>query len=110
MAGGLRYETGREMPPGMQELMANRFVEQIRQNAVQNAVVMLAVLKTVDMDCEFCKYAGGKMPCAEDSIAFSCDGCQYDCPCNDCRNNSKYEWCGAEEAQNRLVLMQREKT
>lgn len=107
MAGGLRYETGREMPPGMQELMAKRFVEQLKQNAVQNAVVMAEVLKKVDVDCEFCKNAGGNTPCNDDSIAFSCDGCAYDCPCNGCRENSKYEWCGADEALNRLGLMQR---
>ena len=33
MAGGLRYETGREMPPGMQELAADKLVEQLRNAA-----------------------------------------------------------------------------
>lgn len=121
MAGGLRYESGREMPPGMQELMAKRIIEEIVNNAQQvvetcvqvaektvetivenESLVMLAVIKTIDADCSFCKYAGGKLPCEADSIVISCAGCQYDCPCNGCRENSKYEWCGAEEAIRRL--------
>ena len=30
MAGGLRYETGRDMPPGMQELTADKLIEKLR--------------------------------------------------------------------------------
>lgn len=125
MAGGLRYETGREMPPGMQELMAKRIIEEIVNNAQQvvetciqvtektvekivenESLVMLAALKMVDADCSFCKYAGGKLPCEEHSIVFPCVVCRYsNCPCNGCRENSKYEWCGAEEALRRLAEM-----
>lgn len=98
MAGGLRYETGREMPPGMQALAANKFIE-------IEAGVMLQVLKEVDMDCQFCCHASFEVPCAEETPMVFCDKCKYTCPCSGCRDNSKYEWCGAEEARRRLAKM-----
>lgn len=108
MAGGLRYETGREMPSGMQEIFANHIVEEITKREAEQIAceaMLKAALKMVDADCSFCKYAGGKLPCEEESIAFPCAGCQYGCPCNGCRENSQYEWCGAEEALMRLAEM-----
>lgn len=34
MAGGLRYESGREMPSGMQELFANRFIKNYQKEMI----------------------------------------------------------------------------
>ena len=33
MAGGLRYESGRDMPPGMQEIIANQYIRRMKQAA-----------------------------------------------------------------------------
>lgn len=95
MANGLRYESGRDMPPGMQALMADKILE-------IEAAVMLQVLKLVDVDCTFCKHASVDVPCIENVPMVFCDKCPYTCPCSGCIENSKYEWCGAKEALCRL--------
>ena len=95
MPNGLCYESGREMPPGMQILAAGKIIE-------NEAAVMLQVLKEVDVDCQYCKYAGFNPPCAEEPFLIECGKCRYACPCRDCHENSKYEWCGATEALKRL--------
>lgn len=97
MGNGLRYETGRDMPPGMQELAAKSILS-------KEAGVMLQVLKEVDADCTFCARAGMELPCADETPIVLCRECQrMDCPCYGCIENSQYRWCGAEEALKRLA-------
>lgn len=96
MANGLCYESGRDMPPGMQVLAAGKIIE-------NEAAVMLQALKEVDVDCTFCKHAHFDVPCAEEEGLPSCKKCTYECPCRGCHENSKYEWCGATEARKRLA-------
>lgn len=99
MVNGLCYESGREMPHGMQVLAAGKIIE-------NEAAVMLQVLKEVDVNCQFCKHAGFNPPCAEDTVITPCGACQYpcNCPCRGCHENSKYEWCGATEALRILAV------
>lgn len=96
MSNGLSYESGREMPPGMQMLAAGKIIE-------NEAAVMLQVLQEVDVDCRFCKHTYFNPPCAEEPLFIECGKCQYTCPCRGCHENSKYEWCGATEALKRLA-------
>lgn len=99
MAGGLRYETGRDMPPGMQIAAAKEFL-------CREAGTMLAVLQQVDENCEFCVNAGHEYPCSDVTPEDWCPNCKAtDCPCHGCVENSKYQWCGAEEAMRRLAMM-----
>lgn len=95
MANGLRYESSKDMPQGMQALMAEKIVE-------IEAAVMLQVLKLVDVDCTFCKHASFDVPCIEEVPLVFCDKCPYTCPCSGCIENSKYEWCGSVEAMRRM--------
>ena len=96
MTKGLRYETGRDMPAGMQVLAVGKIIE-------NEAAAMLLVLQEVDVDCQFCKHANFNVPCAETETLPRCKECQYVCPCRECHENSKYEWCGAAEANKRLA-------
>lgn len=99
MSGGLRYESGRDMPPGMQIAAAKEFL-------CREAGAMLAVLQQVDVDCRFCMHTDEEVPCAEEAVLTGCDKCQHTkCKCCDCKDNSKYQWCGAEEAMRRLAVM-----
>lgn len=102
MSKGLSYESGRDMPPGMQVLAAGKIIE-------IEAAVMLQVLKEVDVECAFCKYANFNPPCAEEAAMTTCDKCQYVCPCRGCHENDKYEWCGATEARKRLAKRKEDK-
>ena len=96
MVGGLHYDTGRDMPPGMQEMAARSILS-------KEAGVMLQVLKEVDADCQFCARAGMEQPCAAETPIPLCKDCQRtECPCFGCVDNSGYRWCGAEEALKRL--------
>ena len=99
MAGGLSYDSGREMPQGMQIAAAKQFLG-------NEAAAMLAVLKLVDVDCEFCINAWNEMPCADTIPEVWCPECkEQKCHCCGCTDNSKYQWCGAEEALRRLEII-----
>lgn len=101
MSNGLRYESGRDMPQGMQMAAARQFL-------CQEAGAMLAVLQVVDTDCQFCAYAGATAPCREKEEDYVCKQCGFpQCHCYNCTNNSNYKWCGAEEAMKRLAIMQK---
>ena len=105
MAKGLCYESGRDMPPGMQALAANKMIE-------LEAAMMLQVLKETDIDCQFCRHASFEIPCLdmdEEDMLPSCDICQHVCHCRGCYDNNKYEWCGATEARKRLAEMKGDK-
>ena len=87
------------MPPGMQIAAAKAFL-------CNEAGAMLAVLQQVDVDCKFCVAAGKEPPCIEDEDEPPCTECMYaQCLCKGCVENSKYQWCGAEEALRRLAMM-----
>ena len=97
MAGGLHYDTGRDMPPGMQEMV-------IKSVLSKEAGVLLQALKNVDVDCRFCARANLELPCADETPIPICKQCQRtECPCFGCMGNSGYRWCGAEEALRRLA-------
>ena len=49
MAGGLRYETGRDMPPGMQELTADKLIEKLRGAVAMAATAPVPVNIEVPM-------------------------------------------------------------
>ena len=101
MAGGLRYESGRDMPPGMQIAAAREFL-------CREAGVMLAALQDVDAECKYCLYASMDTPCTDQAVATACTECEHEqCPCHGCEENSKYKWCGAEKAQKRLLAMRK---
>lgn len=96
MAKGLSYESGRDMPSGMQALAAGKFIE-------LEAAMMLQVLKEVDENCVYCKHASFNTPCLQEAVVPSCKKYQHICTCRECYDNSKYEWCGAAEARKRLT-------
>ena len=99
MAGGLRYDSGRDMPSGMQMAAAKEFL-------CNEAGAMLAVLKEVDTECRFCVNARTENPCVDSAPENWCPECSYtQCECHGCKNNSKYRWCGAAEALHRLAEM-----
>ena len=116
MSGGLRYNAGRDMPPGMQELLARHYLGQkATQILTQENTVLLAVMAQVDIDCQFCAHAGhGSCENTTETVEATVEGCiscsHTECSCHTCHDNSKYIWCGAEEALNRLALMQEERT
>lgn len=99
MAGGLRYESGRDMPPGMQVLAAGKMLE-------LEAAAMLQAIKQVDMDCTFCKHANCDPPCTRAVPMVFCNNCGYVCHCKGCVDNCRYEWCGAVEARMRMKMME----
>lgn len=96
MSNGLCYESGRDMPPGMQVAMAKKIIE-------EEAKVRLEVVMELDIDCLFCKHATFDTPCIEKEELPDCEKCQCICNCRGCVDNSKYEWCGATEARRRLA-------
>lgn len=119
MAQGLRYEAGRDLPLGMQELLAKHYLGQkVTEALTQENAVLLAVLKELDQNCLFCANASNSIvyPCADmnidDAIAIGgCKKCPHtNCVCNSCENHSKYNWCGAEEALCRLAQIQESET
>ena len=117
MAGGLRYEAGRDLPLGMQELLAKHYLGQkATQILTQENAVLMAVLPQIDFDCQFCAHTWHDAPCAdmaadEAAAMAGCEGCTHtECGCHTCRNNSNYQWCGAEEALNRLAQIQEDET
>ena len=117
MGKGLQYDTGREMPPGMQELLARHYLGQkATQILTQENAVLMAVLQQIDIDCQFCAHAWFSEPCEilasdEDYDVAGCDQCPHtECGCHSCRYNSNYRWCGAEEALSRLAKIQEDET
>ena len=57
---------------------------------------LLKALKRVDLECEYCKHCN----IMEDVCKLDCSSCELDadkCPCNECRNNSHWEWAGIKE-------------
>ena len=101
MSNGLRYDSGRDMPPGMQIVAAKQFL-------CNEAGAMLAVLQHVDKECEFCVNAWKETPCWDSIPDEWCPDCkEKSCPCCECVGNSKYQWCGAEEAMRRLAAMKK---
>lgn len=96
MANGLTFERGRDMPLGMQILAATKIIE-------QKADPKLQALMEVDVDCTFCLHATFEPPCADEEPMVFCAKCPDTCPCGGCYENSKYEWCGDEEALRRLA-------
>lgn len=101
VANGLTFERGRDMPLGMQILAATKIIEQKTDPKLQ-------ALMEVDVDCSFCLHATLEPPCADEVPMVFCTKCPYTCPCSECYENSKYEWCGDEEALRRLADMKGE--
>lgn len=100
MQNGLRYESGRDMPPGMQIAAAKAFL-------CSEAGAMLAALQVADTACMFC-VNNRKTNCLGADITPEnwCTECLYTgCACYGCADKSKYHWCGAEEAMRRLAAM-----
>ena len=119
MAGGLRYESGRDLPLGMQELLARHYLGQkVTQTLIQENAVLMAVVKVLDQNCQFCANTSNSIayPCGDMSIddAIALGGCKKcphtNCACNSCVDHSKYNWCGAEEALSRLAHIQKDET
>ena len=57
---------------------------------------LLTALKCTDLDCGHCKHCN----IMEDVCKIDCSDCELDadkCPCNECRNNSHWEWAGIKE-------------
>lgn len=101
MANGLTFERGRDMPLGMQILAATKIIEQ-KRDAKELA------LMDVDVDCKYCIHALQERPCLYEEPMVSCSKCRHTCPCSGCYENSKYEWCGDEEALRRISDMKGE--
>lgn len=65
MASGLHYETGRDMPPGMQQLAADKIVQQVKQRisamdiqAKRSEPVRFRIVSapvSVDFECPYCE-------------------------------------------------------
>ena len=59
---GLRYKTGRDMPPGMQEKVADKLIEQLRGNLQPEIVDMAKPVKftilsapyAISFECPYC--------------------------------------------------------
>ena len=69
---------------------------------------MLAALMEVDVECRFCSRAEAVLPCADETPVPWCRECQRtECPCFGCHENSRYTWCGAEEALRRLEALKK---
>lgn len=49
--GGLRYETGRDMPPGMQEKFAVQIAQQLTNATPQETAPLIAGSRVYNMDC-----------------------------------------------------------
>ena len=102
MARGLQYDSGRDMPLGMQVAMARKIIE-------DEVAALMAALKETDADCQFCAHAWNEAPCMDlpidnESFVAGCDNCpQKECACHNCRVKSNYKWCGAEESSRRLT-------
>ena len=104
MARGLQYDSGRDMPPGMQVAMARKIIE-------NEVAALMAALKETDADCQFCTHAWNEVPCmdipaTDETVFVACGNCPHkECPCRNCKDKSDYKWCGAEEANRRLAAI-----
>ena len=96
MANGLTFERGRDMPLGMQILAATKIIER------KSDPKLLALMDT-DVDCRYCIHAVQEKPCLYEELMVPCSKCTHTCICAGCYENSKYEWCGDEEALRRLA-------
>lgn len=57
---------------------------------------LLTALKCTDLECEHCKHCNSM----ENVCKCDCSDCELDadnCPCNECRKNSHWEWAGIKE-------------
>lgn len=104
MSRGLQYDSGRDMPPGMQVAMARKIIE-------NEVAALIAALKETDADCQFCTHAWNEAPCmdipaTDEIIVAGCGACpNEECTCHSCKEKSNYKWCGAEEANRRLAAI-----
>lgn len=104
MSRGLQYDSGRDMPPGMQVAMARKIIE-------NEVAALIAALKETDVDCQFCTHAWNEAPCmdipaTDEIIVAGCGACpNEECTCHSCKEKSNYKWCGAEEANRRLAAI-----
>ena len=60
----------------------------------QDLGAVLADLKKVDMECDFCGHNQENAPC--DAADCDCSICTEDCVCKTCRDNSNWQWRGAK--------------
>ena len=47
--------------------------------------------------CDLCTHGQKEVPCVDSD--YTCDVCQFDCPCKKCRRNSEFEWHGVQNKE-----------
>ena len=95
MSNGLTFERPRDMPLGMRIQAAMKILR-------RKPDVRMLVIADLDVDCRYCKHTAFNPPCVEEVPMALCDNCEWVCPCRGCNNNSRYEYCGDDEALRRM--------
>lgn len=57
---------------------------------------LLEAMKDTDINCDYCKHSDIMQNVCKCDCSF-CDIPADDCHCNECRNNSHWEWAGIKE-------------
>lgn len=60
--------------------------------------LLIEQLKTLDLECKFCKHRKNGNLCTGLDADVICSECGADCICRSCTNNSNWTWCGEVES------------
>lgn len=87
-----------------------RMICKMAAQRIQDLSAQLAAavedLRQADVDCNFCANKETPTPCAEDEEDYPmCKGCPYECNCKECFDNSKWEWRGVQQKEEKKVLL-----
>ena len=78
--------------------------QQIEKLSAQLAAAM-EDLRQADDVCCYCAHREPPAPCFEDGEIYECEKCPRECYCKDCIDNSKWEWRGVQQKEEKKVLL-----